>query len=101
MDTGKGVQLKIDILQAIHFIVLAWQRVTQSTIQNCFVKCGHLKKNEEGSDVTETDRSDEDDGMQDEDWVWLGASTAGVNFDTYVCGPGACDVWCAMWGRNV
>jgi hypothetical protein len=44
MDAGKGVQLKIDILRAIHFIVLAWQQVTQSTIQNCFVKCGHLKK---------------------------------------------------------
>jgi hypothetical protein len=30
------------------------------------------------------DRSGEDDGRQDEDWVWLGASTAGVNFDAYV-----------------
>jgi hypothetical protein len=50
MDTGKGVQLKIDILQAIHFNVSAWQQVTQSTIQNWFVKCGHMKKNEEGSD---------------------------------------------------
>jgi hypothetical protein len=43
--------------------------VTQSTIQNCFVKCGHVKKNEEGSDMTEIDESGEDDGMQDEDWV--------------------------------
>jgi hypothetical protein len=27
MDTGKGVQLKLDVLGAIHFIVLAWQQV--------------------------------------------------------------------------
>jgi hypothetical protein len=46
MDTGKGVELKLDIL------VLAWQQVTQSTILNCFVKCGHLKKNDKGSDIT-------------------------------------------------
>jgi hypothetical protein len=84
MDAGKGVQLKINILWAIHFIVLAWQKVTQSTIQNCFVKCDHMEKNEEGSDVTEIDGSGEDDGPQDEDWVRLGASTAGVNFDTYM-----------------
>jgi hypothetical protein len=56
IDTGKGVQLKINILCAIHLIVLAWQQVTQFTIQNCFVKCGHVK-NREGSDVTEVDRS--------------------------------------------
>jgi hypothetical protein len=74
MDSRKGVQLKIDILQAFHFIVSAWQQVTQSAIQNCFVKCGHVKKNEEGSDVTEIDGSGEDDGMQDEDLVQLEAS---------------------------
>jgi hypothetical protein len=84
MDAGKGVQLKIDILRAIHFTVLAWQQVTQSTIQNCFVKCGHVKKNEQGSDVTEIDGSGEDDGTKDEDWVRLGACIAGVNFDAYV-----------------
>jgi hypothetical protein len=65
-------------------IVSAWQQVTQSTIQNCFVKCGHLKKNQEGSDVTEVDGSDEDDVTQDEDWVRLGTSTTGVDFDAYV-----------------
>jgi hypothetical protein len=37
---------------------------------------------EEGSDVMETDGSGEDGSMQDEDWVRLGVSTAGVNFDT-------------------
>ena len=51
MDAGKGVELKLDILLAIHVIVLAWQQVTQSTILNCFVKCVHVKKNDKGSDM--------------------------------------------------
>jgi hypothetical protein len=40
-----------------------------------------VKKNEEGSGMMEIDGSGEDDGTQDEDWVWLGATTAGVNFN--------------------
>jgi hypothetical protein len=55
MDAGKGVQLKIDILCAIRFIVLTWQQVTQSTIQNCFVKCGHMMMYLEGLDMTAFD----------------------------------------------
>jgi hypothetical protein len=84
MDAGKGVQLKINILHTIHLIVSAWQQVTQSTIQNCFVKCGHMKKNQERSDTMKVDGSSEDDVMQDEDWVQLGASTACVDFDAYM-----------------
>jgi hypothetical protein len=72
MDAGKGVQLEIDILRAIHFIVSAWQQVTQSTIQNCFVRCSHVEKNQEGLDMMEVDGSGEDDVMQGEDWVRLG-----------------------------
>nr|CAD7591681.1 unnamed protein product [Timema genevievae] len=53
MDAGKGVQLKIDILQVIHFIVLVWQQVTQATIQNYFVKCVRVKKNEGSGELTE------------------------------------------------
>jgi hypothetical protein len=82
--SGKEVQLKINILRAIHFIVSAWQQVTKSTIQNCFLKCGQVKKNEERSDVTEINGSGEDDSKQDKDWFRLGACTAGVNFDAYV-----------------
>nr|CAD7393516.1 unnamed protein product [Timema cristinae] len=66
LDAGRGVQLKIDILQAIRFIVSVWQQVTHSKIQNFFVKCGHVKKNER-SDVTEIDRRVDDDDSQDKD----------------------------------
>jgi hypothetical protein len=41
--------------------------VTQSTIQNCFVKCCDVNKNQGGSDATEADGSGEDDVTQDED----------------------------------
>jgi hypothetical protein len=71
----------IDILYIIHFIFSAWGQVTRSTIQNCFVNCGHMKKNQkdqEWSDVTDVDGSGEDDVMEDEDWVRLVASIAGV-----------------------
>jgi hypothetical protein len=64
-----------------------------------FLKCGHVKKNEERSDMTEIDRSGEDDCTQDEDWVRLGASTTGLN-DTYVSEDQelmTCGVLC---GRN-
>jgi hypothetical protein len=84
MDAEEGVQLNIDILCANHFIVSTCQQVTQSTIQNCFVKCCHMKKNQEGSDVKEVDGSGEDDVTQDEDWVRLRANTAGMDFDAYV-----------------
>jgi hypothetical protein len=43
-----------------------------------------MKKNQEGSDVTEVDGSGDDDVLQDEAWVWLGASSTGVDFDAYV-----------------
>jgi hypothetical protein len=39
MDSRKDAEFKIDILQAIHLTVVAWQHVTQSTIVNCFRKC--------------------------------------------------------------
>jgi hypothetical protein len=72
MDAGKGVQLEIDVLCAIHFIVSAWQQLARSTIQNCFVKCDNVKKSQEGSYMTEVNGNGEDDVTQDEDWVRLG-----------------------------
>jgi len=40
IDIGK----EIDILQAIQFISDNWRDVSSQTIQNCFCKCGFLKK---------------------------------------------------------
>jgi hypothetical protein len=41
MESGKEVKKKINILEAMHYIMAAWQQVSQQTIQNCFHKAGH------------------------------------------------------------
>jgi hypothetical protein len=40
METGKEIKKKINILEAMHYIMAAWQQVSQQTIQNCSVKPG-------------------------------------------------------------
>jgi hypothetical protein len=87
MYTGKGIQLKTNILQAIHF-VLAWQQVTWSTILNCSEKCDHVKKNEEGSDLMETDKMVT---MMARKMIGLGWGQA----------PGARDMWCVVCGTHL
>jgi hypothetical protein len=72
------------------------------------VKFGHVKKNQEWSDMMEVDGSGEIYVMQDEDWIWLGASTAGVDFDAYVsvdqehatCGVLCMEVMCGVVGSG-
>lgn len=39
----KDDDLRISLLDAIHFIAMAWDRVTSTTIANCFAKCGFFK----------------------------------------------------------
>jgi hypothetical protein len=41
VESGKEVKKKINILEAMHYIMAAWQQVSQQTIQNCFRKAGH------------------------------------------------------------
>jgi hypothetical protein len=41
MESGKEVKKKINVLEAMHYIMAAWQEVSQQTIQNCFRKAGH------------------------------------------------------------
>jgi hypothetical protein len=40
-DSVKDVELKISVLQAIHFIVAAWQQVMHFATANCFRHCGY------------------------------------------------------------
>lgn len=39
----KDANLLISILDAMHFVAVAWDRVTPATIANCFAKCGIFK----------------------------------------------------------
>ncbi|XP_021920213.1 tigger transposable element-derived protein 6-like [Zootermopsis nevadensis] len=80
LDAGKDVNMKIDVLQAIHFTVAAWRHVSQPTVLNCFHKGGY------GCELrTEADSNvsvDEHDGFH-EDWNRFGAVKDVVKFGDY------------------
>jgi hypothetical protein len=61
MESGKEVKKKINVLEAMHYIMAAWQQVSQQTIQNCFRKAGHKYQ----SDGNEMANDDDDDFGQD------------------------------------
>ncbi|KAH7972454.1 hypothetical protein HPB52_012442 [Rhipicephalus sanguineus] len=47
IDRKHEGDLRISLLDAIHFIAMAWDRVTPTTIANCFAKCGFFRSSEE------------------------------------------------------
>jgi hypothetical protein len=59
MESGKVVKKKINILEAMHYIMAAWQQVSQQTTQNCFRKAGH-KYQLEGNEMANNDDDDDD-----------------------------------------
>jgi hypothetical protein len=80
MDAGRDVELKINVLQAIHFTVVAWRQVMQSTILNCFRQCGYGR---ELNTEANSDSSIEEEDAFHEDWIRLGAKKD-VDFSAYV-----------------
>jgi uncharacterized protein (DUF488 family) len=54
MESGKEVQKNINILEAMHYIIAAWQQVSQQTIQNFFRKAGH-KYQSDGNEMANDD----------------------------------------------
>jgi hypothetical protein len=85
MDAGKDVDMKIDILQAIHFTVADWRQVSQPTVVNCFCKGGYgcERRAEADSKVTVDEEEDDDDGGFHEDWIRFGAMKDVVEFGDY------------------
>jgi len=61
MESGNEVQKKINVLEAMHYIMTAWQQVSQQTIRNCFRKAGHKYQ----SESNEMACDDDDDFGQD------------------------------------
>jgi hypothetical protein len=58
MDSEKDVELKINVLQAIHLTVAAWRQFTQSTILNCFCQCSYGRElNTEADSDSSTTRT--------------------------------------------
>jgi hypothetical protein len=41
MASGNDVEMKINVLQVIHFTVATWQQVMLSKIVNCFHQCSY------------------------------------------------------------
>ncbi|EEC10272.1 centromere protein B, putative [Ixodes scapularis] len=68
----KDDDLRISLLDAIHFLAMAWDRVTPTTIANCFAKCGFFKSPAEVSPEPENPES--------EDWDRLDAGCAADDF---------------------
>ena len=54
MESGKEVKKKINVLEAMHYIMAAWRQVSQQTIQNCFRKAGH-KYQSDGNEIAKDD----------------------------------------------
>ncbi|XP_072145362.1 tigger transposable element-derived protein 6-like [Dermacentor andersoni] len=58
----KDASLKVDLLDAIHFLAMSWDRVKPETIANCFKKCGFFcapgDTEENGDDGAEIDIPD-------------------------------------------
>jgi hypothetical protein len=74
LELGKEVKKKINIL--MHYIMAAWQQVSQQTIQNCFHKAGH-KYQLDGNEMA----NDDDDFGQD--WEEL-CRAQKYDFQSYV-----------------
>jgi hypothetical protein len=98
MDSGKDVELKISVLQAMHFTVAAWRQVTQSAVLNCFRHCGY---GHELNREAVSDSSIEENDAFHKDWIRLGAEKD-VDFSSYVsvdnelatCGISSIDELC-------
>ena len=54
MESGKEVKKKINVLEAMHYIMAAWRQVSQQTIQNCFCKAVH-KYQSDGNEIAKDD----------------------------------------------
>ena len=77
MESGEEVKKKINVLEAMHYIMAAWQQVSQQTIQNCFRTAGRKYQ----SDGNEMANDDDDDFGQD--WEEL-CRAQKYDFQSYV-----------------
>jgi hypothetical protein len=64
MESRKEVKKKINVFEAMHYIMDAWQQITQQTIQNCFHKAGY-KYQSNVNEMATNDNDDDDDFGQD------------------------------------
>jgi hypothetical protein len=100
MESRKEVKKKINVLEAMHYIMAAWQQITEQTIQNCFRKAGYKYQ----SNVNEmaTDDDDDDDfgeelcGAQKYDFQ----NDVSVDRDVATSGVSTVEELCAVYGST-
>jgi hypothetical protein len=82
MDASKDQKKKVDVLEAMHYTVSAWQQVMQQTIKYCFKKTGYRRG--QPSDVNDVAmRNEDDDGAFHHDWQKV-SDMDNEKFDDYV-----------------
>ncbi|XP_049267194.1 tigger transposable element-derived protein 6-like [Rhipicephalus sanguineus] len=75
----KEENLKISLLNALHFLAMSWDNVTQDTIANCFRKCGFFAG--QGAALMEEDEEPDAD-LHIEGWEDLGTQASAQDFVT-------------------
>jgi hypothetical protein len=56
---ASAVQKNISLLDALHLVAMSWKRVSEKTIENCFIKGGFSKTNAETPASEESDLTNE------------------------------------------
>jgi hypothetical protein len=77
VESGKEVKKKINVFEAVHYIMAAWQQVSQQTIQNCFRKVRH-KYQSDGNEM-----ANDDDNDFGQDWEEL-CRAQKYDFQSYI-----------------
>ncbi|GBO13561.1 Tigger transposable element-derived protein 6, partial [Araneus ventricosus] len=77
LDHGDTKNMKIDVLQTMNFIMMAWQNVLQKTIKNCFALSGFLSP----VDINPIENDESDHFVPPENWSNLSDVTA---FEVFV-----------------
>jgi hypothetical protein len=62
---AEGSKEKINVFEAMHYIMAAWQQTTKQTIQNCFCKAGYKYQSNVNEMANDDDDDDDDDFGQD------------------------------------
>ncbi|KAG8227227.1 hypothetical protein J437_LFUL008191 [Ladona fulva] len=85
MDSGTNIEpstFKINVLQAMHFVLSAWRQVSQTSITNCYKKCGY--GDESSQNVSESMTSEENETFEN-DWNRLTQGLEGTFEDYVIC----------------
>ncbi|XP_064475501.1 tigger transposable element-derived protein 6-like [Ornithodoros turicata] len=75
----KDQHLQINLLDALHFVAMSWDRVTATTMQNCFRKCGFFNQTAPSADA-DVDATEDD--LAIENWDHLGVEVSAHDFVT-------------------